>query len=59
LHQQQSNETSSSTTTTTTTTQESSFAAMFQPAFRPYVCVFRSFLRRGVSVTRGCAQSAR
>ena len=42
LHQQQSNETSSSTTTTTTITQESSFAAMFQPAFRPYVCVLET-----------------
>jgi hypothetical protein len=59
LHQQQSNETSSSTTTTTTTTQESSFAAMFQPAFRPYVCVLETAdsARFSAAVSRSLADA--
>ena len=59
LHQQQSNETSSSTTTTTTITQESSFAAMFQPAFRPYVCVLETAdsARFSAAVSRSLADA--
>ena len=59
LHQQKSNETSSSTTTTTTTTQESSFAAMFQPAFRPYVCVLETAdsARFSAAVSRSLADA--
>ena len=53
-HQQQSNEVSSSTTT-----QESSFTAMFQPAFRPYVCVLETAdsARFSAAVSRSLADA--
>jgi hypothetical protein len=57
--QQHNNEAFSSMTTTTTTTQESSFAAIFQPAFRPYVCVLETAdsARFSAAVSRSLADA--